>query len=249
MFIHRPALVIFAVALSLGTLRTTAAQPAAGTQVEQSLKVSSGETVKYLLHLPKEFDPQADKQWPVMLFLHGRGESRGPLSLVAKWGPPRFAARGDDLPYILISPQCPTENRWADEGQQQGLVELLDHVTKKYQADRTRIYLTGLSMGGQGTWTLATNHGDRFAAVAVVCGRSDPSKVGKLKDLPIWVFHGTDDKVIPEKYTTDMIAAIRAAGGKNVRYTSLEYLGHNSWSAAYAIPELYSWLLKHRRVE
>lgn len=226
-----------------------AAQPIAGKQVEQSLEVTTGKTVDYLVYLPKGFDPESDKQWPLMMFLHGRGESRGPLSLVAKWGPPRFAERGDDLPYILISPQCPAENRWADEGQQQGLLELLDHVTKKYQADRRRIYLTGLSMGGQGTWALATNHGERFAAIAVVCGRSDPSKVGKLKDLPIWVFHGTDDRVVPEKYSTEMIAAIRKAGGKQVRYTSLEHLGHNSWSAAYAIPELYSWFNKHQRTK
>lgn len=246
MFTYRTSLVVFAIALSSISARS---QPTAGKQVEQSLKVSSGETVKYLLHLPKEFDPKADKQWPVMMFLHGRGESRGPLSLVAQWGPPRFAARGEDLPYILISPQCPTENRWADESQQQGLLELLDHVTEKYQGDRTRTYLTGLSMGGQGTWTLATNHGERFAAVAVVCGRSDPENVGKLKDLPIWVFHGTDDKVIPEKYSTDMIAAIRKAGGTKVRYTSLEHLGHNSWSAAYAIPELYKWFNKHQRTK
>lgn len=227
----------------------SAADPAAGKQVEQSLKVSSGQTVSYLLYLPKGFNAKEDKQWPVMLFLHGRGESRGPLSIVAQWGPPRMAARGDNLPYIIISPQCPAESRWADEAQQEGLLELLDHIVKKFQGDTKRIYLTGLSMGGQGTWTLATNHGERFAAAAVVCGRGDPGKVGKLANLPIWVFHGTADKVVPETYSTDMIAAIRAAGGKYVRYTSLEHLGHNSWSAAYATPELYKWFNKHQLPE
>ena len=228
---------------------TDAAQPAAGKQVEQSYQVSGGASVPYHLYLPRGFDANADKKWPVMLFLHGRGESRGPLSMVAKWGPPRVAARGDDLPFIIISPQCPAESRWADDAQQAGLLELLDHVTENFSADTKRIYLTGLSMGGQGTWTLATNHGERFAAAAVVCGRSDPSQVGKLKDLPIWVFHGTADSVVPEKHSIDMIAAIRKAGGTKVRYTSLEHLGHNSWSAAYAIPELYSWFNRHQRRE
>jgi predicted peptidase len=238
-------LILSAFLIFVGT--TSAAGPAAGKQVEQALKVSSGQTLSYLLYLPEDFDAKEDKQWPVMLFLHGRGESRGPLSIVAKWGPPHMAARGDDLPYIMVSPQCPVEERWAEEPQQQGLLELLDHIAKKFPVDSQRTYLTGLSMGGQGTWTLATHHGERFAAIAVVCGRSDPSTVGKLPSLPIWVFHGTADTVVPEKYSTDMIEAIRAAGGKKVRYTSLEHLGHNSWSATYATPELYKWFNKHRR--
>ena len=136
----------------LACTRLEAGQPAPGKVTEHSFEVSAKQTVPYLFSLPKEFEPSSKKKWPVILFLHGRGESRGPLSIVAKWGPPRMAQRGDNLPYILIAPQCPAESRWTDDDQQAGILKLLDHITTTFPADTTRIYLTGLSMGGYGTW-------------------------------------------------------------------------------------------------
>jgi predicted peptidase len=221
--------------------------PAPGKQVELSHKVSDQQSVPYLLYLPKELDAKADKKWPVILFLHGRGESRGPLSIVAKWGPPRMAERGDNLPYIVISPQCPASSRWTADEQQAGVLNLLDHICEKYPVDTSRIYLTGLSMGGYGSWKLAADHGQRFAAVAPVCGRGNPADGGKLKDLPIWVFHGTEDRAVDYQHSVDMVEAIEKAGGKKVRFTSMKHVGHNCWSAAYATPELFQWFDKHRR--
>ena len=221
--------------------------PAPGKQVELSHKVSDQQSVPYLLYRPKELDAKADKKWPVILFLHGRGESRGPLSIVAKWGPPRMAERGDNLPYIVISPQCPASSRWTADEQQAGVLNLLDHISEKYPVDTSRIYLTGLSMGGYGSWKLAADHGQRFAAVAPVCGRGNPADGGKLKDLPIWVFHGTEDRAVDYQHSVDMVEAIEKAGGKKVRFTSMKHVGHNCWSAAYATPELFQWFDKHRR--
>jgi predicted peptidase len=221
--------------------------PAPGKQVELSHKVSDQQSVPYLLYLPKDFDAKADKKWPVILFLHGRGESRGPLSIVAKWGPPRMAERGDNLPYIVISPQCPASSRWTADEQQAGVLNLLDHISEKYPVDTSRIYLTGLSMGGYGSWKLAADHGQRFAAVAPVCGKGNPADGEKLKDLPIWVFHGTEDHAVAYQHSVDMVEAIEKAGGKKVRFTSMKHVGHNCWSAAYATPELYQWFDKHRR--
>lgn len=217
-------------------------EPAAGKQVEQSLKVSETLTIPYLLFLPDGYDESSEREWPVILFLHGRGESRGPLSLVAKWGPPRFAARGDDLPYIVIAPQCPNETNWIDPEQQNGILALLDHTLTELQCDRTRVYLTGLSMGGYGSWRLAADHPEKFAAVVPICGKGDPTDASKLVDLPIWVFHGDKDSSVPFQHSVDMVNAIREAGGNKIRFTTLEEVGHNCWSAAYATPELFKWL-------
>lgn len=233
--------VVFCTAL-LGFQPAFGVEP--GKQVELEFKTSDDVTVEYLLYLPDNFSK--DTKLPFVFFLHGRGESNGPISLVAKWGPPRFAARGDKLPFILVSPQCPKEDHWENETQQKRLTELLDFATKEYGADEKRIYLTGLSMGGYGSWKMATEHPQRFAAVAPVCGKGEPEKAKQLVDLPIWVFHGDQDRAVPYKESVDMVEAIKAAGGSKVRFTTFEHIGHNSWSGAYATPELYSWMLSHK---
>ena len=219
--------------------------PAPGRQVEQSMSHSAGD-VGYLMYLPPGYNEDTNEKWPIVLFLHGRGESNGPLSLVAKWGPPRFAERGDELPYILVSPQCPREGRWSDETRQAQLVQLMDDVSQRYRVDADRVYLTGSSMGGYGSWTLATSHPRRFAAAVPICGGGNPERAGQLTRLPLWVFHGDRDTAVPFEKSTEMVEAIQQAGGTNVRFTSLEHVGHNCWSSAYAMPELYSWLLKQR---
>jgi predicted peptidase len=219
------------------------AEPTAGTQVEQTFKTSDGAEVGYLLYLPENYKPAA--ALPVMLFLHGRGESDGPLSLVAKWGPPQLIARGDKLPYILVSPQCPKEDNWSSPTQQTRITELLDAVVSKYGGNEDRIYLTGLSMGGSGSWRMAADHPEKFAAVVPICGRGQPTDAGKLKSLPIWVFCGDQDGVF--KTNDELVKSIVAAGGQSIRFTSLENVGHNSWSAAYATPDLYQWFDRHSR--
>lgn len=231
-------------AVFLFTSVCLAEEPAPGKQVEQELQLKAGGSVNYLIYLPDDYD--SSKPTPMMLFLHGRGESFGPLSLVAKWGPPRMAARGDQLKFILVSPQCPKEDRWEHDSQQKVLLELLDHIHSKYKVDSDRVYLTGLSLGGHGSWRLASDNPDRFAAVAPVCGTGDPAKAKNLVTLPVWAFHGDQDTAVPFDDTVKMVAAIKAAGGTSVQFTSLENVGHNSWSAAYATPELYSWFAKQR---
>ncbi len=219
-------------------------KPEPGKQVEQTFQTSDGESVSYLLYLPSNFTKDANL--PLVYFLHGRGESYGPLSLVAKWGPPKFAERGDKLNYILVSPQCPKDDSWSKDTQQTRLKELLDYVVKEYGADKKRLYLTGLSMGGYGSWRMAAAHPKLFAAVAPVCGGGDPKDADKLKDTPIWVFHGDRDGAVPFQKSVDMVEAIKAAGGKKVRFTTFEHFGHNCWSATYNTPELFGWMFKHK---
>ena len=211
-----------------------------GKQVEQSFATSDGGTISYLLYLPKNYDSAKKSQ--LILFLHGRGESYGPLSLVAKWGPPQFAARGDELPYVLVSPQCPGDDSWAKPTQQKRLIELLDHIVQTHSIDEDSMCLTGLSMGGYGSWRMAADHPGRFASVVPVCGGGDPGDAEKLKGLPIWVFHGDQDSAVPFQHSVDMVNAIKKAGGTKIRFTSLEHIGHNCWSATYATPELFQWV-------
>ncbi len=217
------------------------AEAAPGQQVELTLKLGEDQSIPYLLYLPKDYEAKPRK-WPVMLFLHGRGESDGPLSLVKKWGPPRAVGRGDSFPYILVSPQCPRVESWGQPKQQTLLLGLLDHVVKSYKTDPDRVYLTGLSMGGYGSWRLAADHPEKFAAVVPVCGGGKPDDAMKLRSLPIWVFHGTEDRAVPLQRSVEMVDAIKAAGGTKIRLTTLEHVGHNSWESAFATPELYEWL-------
>ena len=221
----------------------TVAEP--GRQVECEFKGANGKTMPYLLYLPENYKSQ--EKWPLVLFLHGRGESDGPLSVVKKWGPPRLAERGEKLPFILASPQCPKQESWPQPTQQELLVSLLAELRQEYKVDTTRIYLTGLSMGGYGSWRLAADHSELFAAVVPVCGAGRKEDALKLKDLPIWVFHGTEDSAVPFARSKEMVEAITQAGGSNIRFTTLEHVGHNSWEPAYATPELWSWMLAQRR--
>ncbi len=215
-----------------------AAEPEPGKQVEQVFKTSDSTEVGYLLYLPESFKPGTPL--PVMLFLHGRGESDGPLSVVAKWGPPLLITRGEKLPYILVSPQCPKADNWSSPTQQVRLTELLDSIVAKFGGNKDRIYLTGLSMGGSGSWRMAADHPEKFAAVVPICGRGQSTDADKLKSLPMWVFCGDQDGVF--KANEEMVQGIVKAGSKTIRFTSLENVGHNSWSAAYATPDLYQWL-------
>ncbi len=219
--------------------------PEPGKQVERTFTTSDGATVSYLLYLPKNYDGKT--AMPFLLFLHGRGESYGPVSLVAKWGPPRFAARGDELPMILLSPQCPGDDSWNRPTQQKRLVELLENAMQTLAIDQDRVYLSGLSMGGFGSWRLAADHAEKFAAVIPICGGGNPEDADKLKNLPMWVFHGDKDGAVPFQLSVDMVDAIQKAGGQKIRFTSLEHVGHNSWSPAYALPELFEWMLKQKR--
>ena len=236
-----PAILLLLVTYS----KSEAQQPSPGKQVEQKLTLGDDHSIEYLLYLPADYQPGG--KFAFLLFLHGRGESNGPLSVVKKWGPPRLVDEGRSMPYIIASPQCPKRPAsWSDMSEQAKLVQLLQHLEEKYAIDPTRMYLTGLSMGGFGSWTMAAQMPNKFAAVVPICGRGNPADAEKLKDTPIWAWHGLEDKVVAPSGSMDMVQAIRQAGGKNIIYTSLEGVGHNSWSAAYATPELYSWFDKHQ---
>ncbi len=200
----------------------------------------------YLLYLPPGYR-QSPQRWPLVLFLHGAGERGDDLTLVARHGPPRLVAqKGRDFPFVLVSPQCPLDGWWSSARQIATLGALLDTIEARYRIDKRRIYLTGMSMGGFGTWGLATAHPHRFAAIVPICGGGYPWETAKIAHLPAWVFHGARDPTVPVARSREMVAALRKAGGKP-KFTEDPAGRHDVWTAAYDRPELYRWLLRQRR--
>ena len=213
-------------------------------QSEKNFEKTIEKTIqcKYLLFLPEDYG-QTDKKWPLMLFLHGAGERGSNLDLVAKHGPPKIVKEKKDFPFIVVSPQCPSDQWWPDKVET--LIHLLDEIVATYDVDEQRVYLTGLSMGGYGTWSLGCAYPDRFAAIAPICGGGRRFFARRLRNTPVWAFHGAKDRVVPPSESEQMVKAINAVGGK-AKLTIYPDAYHDSWTRTYENPELYEWLLKHR---
>lgn len=198
--------------------------------------------LRYLTYLPEGYESDAEKRWPLVLFLHGSGERGSDLSKVALHGPPKLIKAGQQYPFIMIAPQCPN-GRWFRVAE---LVALLDDVEERYRVDPQRIYVTGLSMGGFGTFQLAMAIPQRLAAAAPICGGGTVQLAPLLKDLPLWAFHGSADQAVPAARSREMIEAINAAGGQ-ARLTIYPGVGHDSWTRTYADPQFWRWLLAQKR--
>lgn len=203
-------------------------------------------TFRYWLYLPEDYGADPSKRWPLVLFLHGMGERGNDLEAVTREGLTRLIKVGQQFPFIAVSPQCPADDRWDSRSCKGMLNALLDQVEREYAVDADRIYVTGLSMGGYGTWALAIANPHRFAAIAPICGGGDSSRVAAIKHLPVWVFHGGKDPVVPLWRSEEMVNALKACNG-NVRLTVYPEAGHDSWTQTYDNPELYTWLLAQRR--
>jgi predicted peptidase len=204
--------------------------------MERTVKVS----MKYLIYLPKDYDEKA--AWPLLLFLHGSGERGDDLDLVKVHGPPKLIEAGKQFPFIVVSPQCPKNHSW----EPYQLLALLDEVCEKYKVDKNRIYLTGISMGGFGTWALAAHVPDRFAAIVPICGGGEVANAKRLARIPTWVFHGAKDTTVPLERSQKMVDALKKNGG-DPKFTIYPDAEHDSWTQAYDTPELYEWLLQQKR--
>jgi len=227
-------------------------------------KVTVGSTTyAYQVYLPANWS--ADQKWPVILFLHGAGE-RGNDGLIQTEVGMGGAIRRhvSRFPAVVVFPQCARDSWWTLPAMQAQALEALEKSIQEFNGDRDRLYLTGLSMGGYGTWGIAAQNPEKFAALVPICGgirrpdelrsqqqtpasQPDPyaeaaQRVGKT---PVWVFHGGADPVVPPSESRKMVEAIKAAGG-DVRYTEYEGVGHNSWDKAYTDPELAKWLFTQK---
>lgn len=243
---NKPKMLITAALLvSISTIANT----------ENAMKLESktlNETVshvvllKYWLSLPNGYADDTSKKWPLVLFLHGAGERGDDLELVAKHGPPKLVKAGKDFPFILVAPQCPPDSWWESTTQILALKTLLDRIEASCRVDPDRVYCTGLSMGGYGTWRLACEFPSRFAAIAPICGGGRPFLAKAMKGIPTWAFHGAKDPVVPLSESEKMVDALRRAGG-TVEFTVYPEALHDSWTETYDNPALYEWLLKQRR--
>src|SRR5262245_27368981 len=159
------------------------------------IRYSRKTTLNYLVFLPIGYDARGDQRWPLILALHGAGERGSDLELLKTQGLPKRLETWPDCPFIIVAPQCEAESYWVFK--LDALDTFLTCMIEKYAVDENRIYLTGFSMGGHGTWHLAIAAPMRFAAIAPICGRGIRSMVGLIKHIPAWVFHGARDAVIP----------------------------------------------------
>ena len=211
------------------------------TEAQQSEKKFVQET-NYLLYLPKEYRNDTITRWPLLLFLHGSGESGFDIKKVKAHGPAELADKGKQFPFIIVSPQSEVPSGWDVEI----LYRLLKDIKKNYRVDEKRVYLTGLSMGGFGTWQFAMKYPDEFAAIAPVCGGGDTSNAWKLRNIAVWCFHGAKDDVVPPASSENMVKAAKRFN-ENVKFTLYPEANHNSWDITYNNDSLYSWLLKQSK--
>ncbi|WP_424518991.1 prolyl oligopeptidase family serine peptidase [Rubrivirga sp.] len=181
-----------------------------------------------------------DRQWPLLIFLHGAGERGSDLDLAVTHGPIKERRQGRDLPFVIVAPQVPEGGRWT-VGR---VAAALDAAMETYRIDESRVYITGLSMGGFGTWEAIERMPERFAAAVAICGGGNPIGLAAARDVPVWAFHGDADTVVPLAASAWMVRTLEAAGG-DVRFTVYPGVGHDSWSETYANPEVYEWLLSH----
>lgn len=258
-------LVVFLLTIFAGDL---AAQKVETGFLDRVVVVNKTE-YRYQVYVPRDFN--RSKTWPVIIALHGGGEygndglrqTNGFLARAIRLNPERF-------PAIVIFPQAHADGTpgWQLEGGQAALAAL-DKAIKEFKGDPKRVVLTGLSAGGNGTWSIASRYSERFAAIVPVCGFISVHKGGmsginypalapvdagdpyafianKVVTIPIWIFHGDADKSIPVEESRKMAAALRVIGA-NVQYTELPGVGHNAWDPAYARADLIEWMLKQRR--
>jgi len=204
-------------------------------------KKSFWKEVEYLLYLPNEYDSDKKQMWPLLVFLHGSGERGDNLDVVKLHGPPKLIDAGVKMPFIVVSPQLSNDERWSPDL----MAWLIKDLSDTMRVDADCVYLTGLSMGGNGTWETAAKYPELFAAVAPICGLSDPSTAWKLRHVPTWIFHGAKDPVVPVKHSDDMYKALKQYG--NVKYTVYPEAEHDSYTETYLKEDLYSWLLSQRR--
>ncbi len=233
-------MIIFALLFIAGCSSQSVVKENLGKQVIMNLNgvYKKKVSINYLLYLPKDYEQK--EELPLLLFLHGAGERGNDLNLVKRHGPPKLIKQGKDFPFVIVSPQCPENTRWQPEV----LIALLDEIIDEYKIDKNRIYVTGLSMGGNGTWRLASEIPERLAAIIPICGWGDPFAVCMMGKLPIWTFHGAKDNVVPITSTDILVDRLKACNG-NVEYTIYPEADHDSWTETYNNQKIYEWLLSH----
>ena len=196
----------------------------------------------YMINLPEGYSE--DKKYPLIVALHGAGERGDDLALVLVHGVAKYVAAGKKIDAVVIAPQCPKNMVW--NALTVELKELIDHIVSSYSIDENKVAVTGLSMGGFGTWEMGISYPGFFSALAPVCGGGMSWRAPLIGKTPVWAFHGDVDTVVPKENSYMMVDALKAKGG-NVRLTVFHGVGHNSWESAYEITNVIDWLISQDR--
>jgi poly(3-hydroxybutyrate) depolymerase len=210
------------------------------TDVPKSLLASKCIAPKYQLYLPQNY-VSTEEKLPLVLFLHGMGERGEDPKMIVRHGPPRDAVK-KKRPFILIAPQCKDNSFWVPSE----IMKLIEHTRDTLNVDEDRIYITGLSMGGYGTWSTIAAYPDTFAGAIPICGGGNPLAAKEMKKIPIWVFHGDADSVVKISQSQRMVDAVKKHKG-NIKFTIYPGVAHNSWSRTYANQKVWDWLLTQKR--
>lgn len=234
-------LILLSFITGCSTMKNVKESPGVQQPMRLTAKYEKKVDIDYLLYLPENYNGN-DGKFPLVLFLHGAGERGSNIEKVKVHGIPKHIDQGEKFPFIAVSPQCPELERWQPEL----LNTLLDEIIDNYRVDESRVYVTGISMGGYGTWALAMEYPERFAAIAPVCGGGDSTKVCRIQNIPVWDFHGKKDNVVPIEESERLVRELKKCGG-NVRFTVYPDAGHDSWTETYKNKELYDWLLSQKR--
>lgn len=212
--------------------------------VDGELKTVTSEKLSYYLYYPDDYEINSEKEFPILLFLHGGGESGDSLVAIKRNGPPKMIVDGKQFPFLILAPQNPYQKKWWNT---RAVNQLLDSIVSTNRIDKNRIYLTGLSRGGGAAWEMAVQYPDKFAAMAVVCGMTPvPYAAWINKQMPIWVFHGEEDKSIPISESENMVNRLLSMG-YDVQFTRYPEVGHNAWIQAYKTEALYDWFMQQER--
>ena len=201
-------------------------------------------SLKYYIYYPDNYY-DSDTTFPLVLFLHGAGERGNDLSLVEKHGIPKMINNGEDFPFITIAPQCPKNQWWSEPLYVKTLILFVEDIIRSNKIDIGRIYATGLSMGGYGTLAIAKERPDLFSAIIPVCGGMDTTDIERLKDIPIWLFHGDEDKVVPVE-NSELIYNLLKPMNPDIKITIYKGVNHNSWDMTYNDKKIYDWILKNK---
>ncbi|MBO0931680.1 carboxylesterase family protein [Fibrella aquatilis] len=196
----------------------------------------------YQLYLPKNY-AVAKRNFPLVIYLHGGSQKGTDLAKLSLYGPPKQVSQGHDFPFVMAAPQCPEGKFWSTDN---WFDSLFTELTTRYRIDKKRVYLTGISMGGYGTWQTAVAHPHTFAAIMPLCGGCDDStQICSIRNIPVWTFHGTADDLIPIDETARLVKRLERCHGK-VQFTKLPNEGHGI-QYLYENPKLYQWLLQQHK--
>ena len=212
---------------------------------EFSTSLNLSVSFKYYIYFPENYY-DSDTSFPMVLFLHGSGERGDDIGLVEEHGIPKMINNGHTFPFITVAPQCPKFQRWSEPLYSKALIFLVEEIIRNNRVDIGRIYATGLSMGGYGTLSIAKERPDLFSAIVPVCGGMDITNIENLKEIPIWLFHGDADEVVPVE-NSELIYDLLKPINPDIKITIYKGVDHNSWDRTYDNKKMYEWMLKQNK--